>query len=53
MILVRNIGKVGDHLRENEDQPFVTVADDRDIWLRNVLVEHLVVFVVNLWTMKF
>jgi hypothetical protein len=53
MILVRSTGKVGDHLKEKDDQFFVTTAEDRDILLRNSLIEYLVVFVVNLWTMKF
>ena len=48
MILVHSTGKVGDHLKENEDQPFVTVAEDQDILLRNALVEDLFVFVRNL-----
>jgi hypothetical protein len=53
MILVHNTRKVGDHLKEYKDEPFVTVAEDWDIWLKNSLVEDLVVFTIELWTMKY
>jgi hypothetical protein len=39
--------KVGDHLREREDGNYVIIAKDRDILLRNSLVEVLFVFFVN------
>jgi hypothetical protein len=52
MILVHSIEEVGDHLKEREDRPSVTVAEDQDILLRNALKEDLVVFVANPWTMK-
>jgi hypothetical protein len=52
-ILVHSTGKVGDHLKEREDYPSVTAAENWDILLRNALEEDLVVFVVNLWTMKY
>jgi hypothetical protein len=53
IILVHGTRKAGDDLREREDLLFVTVAEDRDMLLRNALVKYLVVFVVTLWTMKF
>jgi hypothetical protein len=53
MILVCSTRKVGDHLREREDEIFVKAAKGCDILLRNALVEDLVVFVVKLWNMKF
>jgi hypothetical protein len=48
MILMRSTRKVGDHLRERDDQPYVTVAEDQEILLRNALVKDLVVFVAKL-----
>jgi hypothetical protein len=53
MILVCSTRKVRDHLREREDELFITIVEDRDIFLRNALVEDPVVFVVKLWIMKF
>jgi hypothetical protein len=53
MILVRSIGKVRDHLKEKEVSFFVIAIEDRDILLRNALIEDLVFFVVKLWTMNF
>jgi hypothetical protein len=48
MNLVCSTGKVGDHLKEKEDSPFVIIVEDQDILIRNALVEYLVVFVVKI-----
>jgi hypothetical protein len=47
-ILARSTEEARDHLKEREDKPSITVAEDRDICLRNALEEDLVVFVVSL-----
>jgi hypothetical protein len=53
MIPVHSTRKVGGRLREREDWHCVIVAEDRDILLRNALVEILFVFVANLLVMRF
>jgi hypothetical protein len=52
-ILARNTRKVGDHLKERENKPSITIAENWDIFLRNALEEDLVVFVPKLWTTKY
>jgi len=53
MTLARSTEEIGDHLEEREDQPFVTIAENQAIYLRNELVEDLVVSFAKLWTMKY
>ena len=48
MILACSSGEVRENLKEREDYPFDTVAENQDILLRNVLEEDLVASVAKL-----